>query len=228
MRLRKIFILFVVIILTSFSFIQKDSFSFYYGNKVFMKGGQETVYLYKGVIKRLYFGHTVIDIKLEKASKDNVEINFISENKLVLVLPDNSTRVVLKNSPRVLYLSYSKRSRKKSYSIRSVYLNVRLGEKNKNFADDPLKIKRVKLANYLARIHLMGGDHLKYSEKMLRYLREKHNIAPTEEGFHKRYSGSWWRRRRRGSVDLYSLLSGGLAIRESLQTETIRPIKMKA
>ncbi|MFC1671307.1 hypothetical protein ACFL20_13020 [Spirochaetota bacterium] len=227
MRLKKIFILFVIIILTSFSFVHKDSFSYYYGNKVFLKKGKSTIYMYKGTIKRLYFDYMAIDLKYEGREKGYAFIRFPSENKLVKVVSDNSTRVALKNSPNVLYLTYESRNRKKiyKYSHSPIYLTVKLGEKNKDYKADPNMIKRVKLANYLAKIQLMGGDHLKYSQKMLQYLMKNHNVVPTIEEFNKRSFRNWRRQRRRDSIDLYSLLSGGLAIRESLQTETIRAVK---
>ena len=106
MRLKKIFIFLVIILLSSISFIQKDSFSLYYGNKVFLKEGKSTIYVYKGATKRLYFDYTVIDLKFEQAEKDFVVIKFPSENRLVKLLSGNSTRVVLKNSPKILYLSF--------------------------------------------------------------------------------------------------------------------------
>ncbi len=92
-------------------------------------------------------------------------------------------------------------------------------------AEIRLQQRRQKIADQLYRIYCLRGDHLGYSEKFLYYLKDKYNIKPktpinqfllTNKGRH------WSRRRRRGGdFDYYSLLSGGLAIRESLQLNTI-------
>ncbi|MFH0977599.1 MAG: hypothetical protein V1874_17610 [Spirochaetota bacterium] len=82
-------------------------------------------------------------------------------------------------------------------------------------------IKMQKIADQLAEIGMMGGDRLGYAGEILDHLKKNHNITPNQK-YHQRYSD---RRSlfNRPTVDGYSLLSGGLAIRESIQTGTIRP-----
>ncbi|PKL17598.1 MAG: hypothetical protein CVV49_10440 [Spirochaetae bacterium HGW-Spirochaetae-5] len=82
--------------------------------------------------------------------------------------------------------------------------------------------KRQEIADKLYDIEMSGGDHLGYSTEMLQHLEKSANIRPSK------YKSNSFddidRLNERGrDVDLYSLLSGGLAIRESLQLESIRP-----
>jgi len=82
--------------------------------------------------------------------------------------------------------------------------------------------KRQEIADKLYEIELSGGDHLGYSSEILQHLEKSANIRPSK------YKSNSFddidRLNIRGKVvDLYSLLSGGLAIRESLQLESIRP-----
>lgn len=82
--------------------------------------------------------------------------------------------------------------------------------------------KRQEVADKLYDIEMSGGDHLGYSGEILRHLEKSANIRPSK------YKSNSFddidRLNESGrDVDLYSLLSGGLAIRESLQLESIRP-----
>ncbi len=82
--------------------------------------------------------------------------------------------------------------------------------------------KRQEVADRLYDIEMSGGDHLGYSTEMLQHLEKSAGIRPSK------YKSNSFddvdRLNERGrDVDLYSLLSGGLAIRESLQLESIRP-----
>ncbi|MCL1834234.1 MAG: DUF3352 domain-containing protein, partial [Leptospirales bacterium] len=89
-----------------------------------------------------------------------------------------------------------------------------------NLQSDNLKNKKQDIANKLYDIELSGGDLLGYSKEILLHL-EKSGIKPSK------YKSSVFddidRMNFSGRIDLYSLLSGGLTIRESLQLETILP-----
>ena len=83
-----------------------------------------------------------------------------------------------------------------------------------------------KIADSLAEIEMMGGDRLGYSGEILDFLESIYKIKPAVKNYRRYlYGSNRWRERK---IDGYSLLSGGLAIRESLQTETIRPADYKA
>ena len=73
-----------------------------------------------------------------------------------------------------------------------------------------------KIADRLYQIEQMGGDHLGYSSFILNYLRKQHNVLP--KGYKHRYRGTF----RQREIDTYSLFSGGLAIRESIQLHSIK------
>ena len=94
--------------------------------------------------------------------------------------------------------------------------------------EERLQKKRLALAAKLYEIMFLGGDHLGYAEEMLGYLRDKRGVSSADLPRHLRkrarglYEERRRSRRRRDDIDLFSLISGGLAIRESLQTETIR------
>jgi hypothetical protein len=82
--------------------------------------------------------------------------------------------------------------------------------------------KKQEIADKLYDIELSGGDHLGYCSEILQHLEKSANIRPAK------YKSNSFddidRLNIRGrDVDLYSLISGGLAIRESLQLESIRP-----
>jgi hypothetical protein len=82
--------------------------------------------------------------------------------------------------------------------------------------------KRQEIADRLYDIELSGGDHLGYCSEILQHLEKSANIRPVK------YKSNSFddidRLNLRGrDVDMYSLISGGLAIRESLQLESIRP-----
>lgn len=84
------------------------------------------------------------------------------------------------------------------------------------------KQKKQELADRLYEIELSGGDHLGYSTEILQHLEKSSGIRPGK------YKSNPFddvdRLNTRGrDIDIYSLLSGGLAIRESLQLESIRP-----
>jgi len=81
--------------------------------------------------------------------------------------------------------------------------------------------RKQKIADELGRIAAMGGDHAGYSVEILGFLSKKYGIEPSYGRVYLRgYPGD--RDRDDDEVDFYSLLSGGLAIRESLQLDTIR------
>lgn len=84
------------------------------------------------------------------------------------------------------------------------------------------KQKKQELADKLYGIELSGGDHLGYSSEILQHLEKSSGIRP---GKYKSNSfDDVDRLNTRGrDMDIYSLLSGGLAIRESLRLESIRP-----
>ena len=84
------------------------------------------------------------------------------------------------------------------------------------------KQRKQEIADKLFDIELSGGDHLGYSTEILQHLEKSAGIRPAK------YKSNSFddvdRLNIRGNdIDLYSLLSGGLAIRESLQLESIRP-----
>jgi hypothetical protein len=84
------------------------------------------------------------------------------------------------------------------------------------------KQKKQQIADILYEIELSGGDHMGYSAEILRHLEKSSGIRPAK------YKSNPFddvdRLNTRGrDIDIYSLLSGGLAIRESLQLESIRP-----
>jgi len=83
--------------------------------------------------------------------------------------------------------------------------------------------KKQEIADKLYDIELSGGDHLGYCSEILQHLEKSSSIRPTK------YKSNSFddvdRLNLRGrDADLYSLISGGLAIRESLQLESIRPV----
>ncbi len=82
--------------------------------------------------------------------------------------------------------------------------------------------KKQLIADILYDIELSGGDHLGYSSEMIQHLEKSAGIKPTK------YKSNSFddidRLNERGKdINFYSLFSGGLAIRESLQLESIRP-----
>ncbi len=83
--------------------------------------------------------------------------------------------------------------------------------------------KKQEIADRLFEIELMGGDSLGYSSEILDFLERVHDIKPAQYGS---YTLEYNDRRgfARDNIDLYSVMSGGLAIRESLQLDTIRPV----
>jgi len=82
--------------------------------------------------------------------------------------------------------------------------------------------KKQEIADRLYEIELSGGDHLGYCTEILQHLEKSANIKPS--GYQGNAFDDIDRLNLRGKdVDLYSLISGGLAIRESLQLESIRP-----
>jgi len=84
---------------------------------------------------------------------------------------------------------------------------------------DNLKNKKQEIANKLYDIELSGGDQLGYSKEILLHLEKSSGIKPSK------YKSSIFddvdRMNYTSGADIYSILSGGLAIRESLQLETI-------
>ena len=82
---------------------------------------------------------------------------------------------------------------------------------------------RQRVANQLNQIRYLRGDHLHYSQKFLGYLYEKYKIEPTGpiNQFLLTNRSRRFRRGRQSDFNYYDLLSGGLAIRESLQVDTI-------
>ncbi len=85
-----------------------------------------------------------------------------------------------------------------------------------------LKGRKQEIADSLYEVFIAGGDHLGYSLEILDYLYLRYSITPAKRAD---YRSEDYRYRERGDngVDFYSLLSGGLAIRESLQLNTINP-----
>jgi len=76
------------------------------------------------------------------------------------------------------------------------------------------------LARQLDTIRKLGGDHLKYTTHALEILRRGFGITP--EGYRPPPGRQRFRfTDTRTEVDVYSLLSGGLAIRESLQLDRL-------
>ncbi len=90
----------------------------------------------------------------------------------------------------------------------------------------PDEISRTRLqetADRLFSVIQSGGDHMGYSRFALDFLERVYDTTP--EKTKNRYVTGYLRRereRRREELDPFSLLSGGLAIRESLQLESIR------
>jgi len=82
---------------------------------------------------------------------------------------------------------------------------------------------RQRVANQLNQIRYLRGDHLHYSQKFLHYLAGKHKIKPVGRinQFLLTNRSRRFRRGRQSDFNYYDLLSGGLAIRESLQVDTI-------
>lgn len=82
--------------------------------------------------------------------------------------------------------------------------------------------KKQQIADRLYDIELSGGDQLGYSREILQHLEKSANIRP---GKYKSNSFDDIDRLNESgkTIDFYSLFSGGLAIRESLQLESIRP-----
>lgn len=82
--------------------------------------------------------------------------------------------------------------------------------------------KKQEIADRLFEIELAGGDSLGYSSEILDFLERTYDIKPSS---YNKYALEYNDRRdfERDEVDLYSVMSGGLAIRESLQLDTIRP-----
>ena len=89
---------------------------------------------------------------------------------------------------------------------------------------DNLKKRKQVIADQLYEIMIEGGDFLGYSKEILRHLSKVDKIVP---GKIKKdppdYRNRRFRRRGRRdeTIDAFSFLSGGLAIRESLQLESI-------
>ncbi len=101
-----------------------------------------------------------------------------------------------------------------TFSAASVLIFISSGLSAENSS-----VKKQEIADSLFKIYLMGGDHLGYSTEVLDFLKKKYNIFPEkDEG----YSSYNQRESDDKGVDYYSLLSGGLAIRESLQLNTIK------
>ncbi len=76
-------------------------------------------------------------------------------------------------------------------------------------------------ADRLYAVELLGGDHMGYSRFTLDFLERVYDIRPGKIK-NRHVTGYMKRERKRREIDPYSLLSGGLAIRESLQLESIR------
>ncbi len=84
------------------------------------------------------------------------------------------------------------------------------------------KQKRQEIADRLYEIELSGGDLLGYCSEILQHLEKSARIRPAK------YKSNSFddidRLNLQGSdIDTYSLLSGGLSVKESLQLESIRP-----
>ncbi|HNJ67096.1 MAG TPA: hypothetical protein PKM44_15285 [Turneriella sp.] len=92
--------------------------------------------------------------------------------------------------------------------LRLLILPALLGAGTLSAAPDAKRLAKVTAE--LKAIESLGGDRLGYAETILRFL----EIENTE------YSES---RRARPEVSAYDMFSGALAIRESLQTDTIEP-----
>ena len=91
-----------------------------------------------------------------------------------------------------------------------------------NLHSNNLKNKKQEIANKLYDIELSGGDRLGYSKEILLHLEKSSGIKPSK------YKSNIFDDVDRmnfpsGGLDIYSLLSGALTIRESLQLETILP-----
>jgi len=88
------------------------------------------------------------------------------------------------------------------------------------------------ISDLLYDVVIMGGDHLEYSEFALDHLFEKYKVKPSavSRGDSKIKVVMKKREmdRERENIDFYSILTGGLAIRESLQLESIRPSQNRA
>ncbi len=87
---------------------------------------------------------------------------------------------------------------------------------------EDLSRKKQEIANMLYQVESSGGDQLGYSKEILEYLEKTEKITPKIKGG-KELMKTHSRRNRGNDIDYYSLLSGGLAIRESLQIESIKP-----
>ncbi len=81
--------------------------------------------------------------------------------------------------------------------------------------------KKQEISDSLFKIYFMGGDHLGYSTEILDFLGKKYGIYPGKGDSFPSYRDRDNDDRNENGVDFYSLLSGGLAIRESLQLDTI-------
>lgn len=83
--------------------------------------------------------------------------------------------------------------------------------------------KKQEIADRLFEIELAGGDSLGYSSEILDFLDRVHGIKPAQ---YSRYALEYNDRRgfARDNIDLYSVMSGGLTVRESLKLDTIRPV----
>ncbi len=84
------------------------------------------------------------------------------------------------------------------------------------------KQKRQEIADKLYEIESSGGDHLGYCSEILQHLEKSAHIRPVK------YKSNSFddidRLNLRGNdLDLYSLFSGGLSLKDSLQLEGIRP-----
>jgi len=91
-------------------------------------------------------------------------------------------------------------------------------------AQDDFTRRARALAGQLDEIEKMGGDHLKYTRHALEILRRGFGITP--EGYRPPQDRrAFLFRNTREDVDIYSLLSGGLAIRESLQLDRIAALR---
>ncbi len=78
-----------------------------------------------------------------------------------------------------------------------------------------IKEKVQNIANELGEIQKLGGDHLKYSEQSLLLLNQLFDVSALNYSLPEHSIPEW--QRVNEEIDLFSLLSGGLAIRESLQ-----------
>ena len=97
-------------------------------------------------------------------------------------------------------------------------------------SENPAICKRgTDIQRELLAVLAAGGDHLGYSRTMLNYLRKWHHIQKPDSDDEKNIGNRIPTGRdtsygdfRQRDIDYYSLLTGGIAIRESLQLDSIR------